>query len=158
MLQIVFINRFLYCDTDSIHILGYDIPNIPIHDSKLGYWKFEGKFIDAKYIGAKRYAELIIDENNKTHWDIKCCGVSSDIIKELDDINVFNVCEYDGKQLNKLLDKFYKKDDIYYYKDKECTQKVVGLLRSKKKKYVKGGILIQEQPYAITSKTYVFRG
>ena len=57
-----------------------------------------------------------------------------------------------------LLDKFYKKDDIYYYKDKECTQKVVGLLRSKKKKYVKGGILIQEQPYAITSKTYVFRG
>ena len=60
--------------------------------------------------------------------------------------------------LNKLLDKFYKKDDIYYYKDKECTQKVVGLLRSKKKKYVKGGILIQEQPYAITNKTYVFRG
>ena len=52
----------------------------------------------------------------------------------------------------------YKKDDIYYYKDKECTQKVVGLIRSKKKKYVKGGILIQEQPYAITEKTYVFRG
>ena len=78
--------------------------------------------------------------------------------KELDDINVFNVCEYEGKELNKLLDKFYKKDDIYYYKDKECTQKVVGLLRSKKKKYVKGGILIQEQPYAITEKTYVFRG
>ncbi|MBQ9012636.1 MAG: hypothetical protein IJ094_03595 [Bacilli bacterium] len=151
-------NRFLYCDTDSIHILGYDIPNIPIHDSKLGCWKFEGKFIDAKYIGAKRYAEFIINENNETHWDIKCCGVSSDIIEQLDDINVFNVCEYNGKELNKLLDKFYKKDDIYYYKDKECSQKVIGLLRSKKKKYVKGGILIQEQPYAITSKTYVFRG
>ena len=158
MLQIVCMIDFYIVTPDSIHILGYDIPNIPIHDSKLGYWKFEGKFIDAKYIGAKRYAELIIDENNETHWDIKCCGVSSDIIKEIDDINVFNVCEYDGKQLNKLLDKFYKKDDIYYYKDKECTQKVIGLLRSKKKKYVKGGILIQEQPYAITSRTYVFRG
>ena len=167
---------FYIATPDSVHILGYDIPNIPIHEDDLGYWKFEGLFIDAKYIGAKRYAEKLLIQSKKErifknvnhgnikvkhlkiHWDIKCCGVSSDIIKELDDINVFNVCEYEGKQLNKLLDKFYKKDDIYYYKDKECTQKVIGLLRAKKKKYVKGGILIQEQPYAITSRTYVFRG
>ena len=89
-------------------------------------------------------------------WDIKCCGVSSDIIKQLDDINVFDVCEYDGKQLSKIIDKLYKKDDIYYYKDKEYTKKVKGLIRSKKKLYVKGGVLIQEQPYAITDKTFVF--
>ena len=73
-------DRFLYCDTDSIHILGYEPPNIPIHEKDLGYWKFEGKFINAKYIGAKRYAELIENENGETKWDIKCCGVSSDII------------------------------------------------------------------------------
>ena len=165
------LDRFLYCDTDSIHILGYDIPDIPIHDNDLGYWKLEGKFIDAKYIGPKRYAEYMIIKKNKERiinnvefniphykieWDIKCCGVSSDIIKQLDDINVFDVCEYDGKQLSKIIDKLYKKDDIYYYKDKEFTKKVKGLIRSKKKLYVKGGVLIQEQPYAITDKTFVF--
>lgn len=149
-------DRFLYCDTDSIHILGNEIPDIPIHDSKLGYWKLEGKFVDAKYIGAKRYAELIEDDEGNKHWDIKCCGVSTDIIAQMDDIKVFDVCEYNGKQLNKLIDTFYKKDDIYYYKDKECTQKVIGLLRSKKKLYVRGGVLIQEQPYAISDKTFVF--
>ena len=149
-------DRFLYCDTDSIHILGNEIPDIPIHDSKLGYWKLEGRFVDAKYIGAKRYAELIEDDKGTKHWDIKCCGVSTDIIAQMDDIKVFDVCEYNGKQLNKLIDTFYKKDDIYYYKDKECTQKVIGLLRSKKKLYVRGGVLIQEQPYAISDKTFVF--
>lgn len=149
-------DRFLYCDTDSIHILGNEIPDIPIHDTKLGYWKLEGKFVDAKYIGAKRYAELIEDDEGNKHWDIKCCGVSTDIIAQMDDIKVFDVCEYNGKQLSKLIDTFYKKDDIYYYKDKECTQKVIGLLRSKKKLYVRGGVLIQEQPYAISDKTFVF--
>lgn len=149
-------DRFLYCDTDSIHILGNEIPDIPIHDTKLGYWKLEGRFVDAKYIGAKRYAELIEDDEGNKHWDIKCCGVSTDIIAKMDDIKVFDVCEYSGKQLNKLIDTFYKKDDIYYYKDKECTQKVIGLLRSKKKLYVRGGVLIQEQPYAISDKTFVF--
>ena len=149
-------DRFLYCDTDSIHILGNEIPDIPIHDTKLGYWKLEGRFVDAKYIGAKRYAELIEDDKGNKHWDIKCCGVSTDIIAQMDDIKVFDVCEYNGKQLSKLIDTFYKKDDIYYYKDKECTQKVIGLLRSKKKLYVRGGVLIQEQPYAISDKTFVF--
>ena len=149
-------DRFLYCDTDSIHILGYDIPNIPIHDSKLGYWKLEGKFIDATYIGAKRYAELMINDEGEKHWDIKCCGVSTDIINSLDDIEVFTPCEYSPKDLDKLIGTFYKTDDIYYYKDKDCTIKVKGLLRSKKKLYVKGGVLIQEQPYAITDKTFIF--
>lgn len=150
-------DRFLYCDTDSIHILGYNIPtNIPIHDKNLGCWKLEGKFINAKYIGAKRYAELMVNDEGEKHWDIKCCGVSSDIIKQLDDIEVFDICEYTGKELDKLIDTFYKKDDIYYYKDKECTKKVKGLLRSKKKMNVKGGVLIKEQPYQITDSIFVF--
>lgn len=144
-------DRFLYADTDSIHIIGDEIPNIEIHKSKLGAWKHEGDFTDAVYIGAKRYAELIDGK-----WDIKCCGVSSDIIDSLDDINVFKPCEYSPKDLKKKIDSFYKKDDIYYYKDKECTIRVKGLLRSKKKLYVKGGVLIQEQPYAITTNTFVF--
>ena len=96
------------------------------------------------------------NDEGETHWDIKCCGVSSEIIEKLDDINIFDICEYTPKELDKLLDGFYKKDDIYYYKDNECTQKVIGLIRSKKKLNVKGGVLIKEQPYAITDKIFIF--
>lgn len=146
-------DRFLYCDTDSIHITGLEVPNIPIHDKELNHWKFEGEFTNAKYIGAKRYAEKMKTDKGE-HWEIKCCGVSGDIIKDLDDIEVFTTCEYSTKELSNLLHTFYKKDDIYYYKDKECTQRIKGLVRSRKKKYVKGGILIQEQPYAITENIF----
>ena len=145
-------DRFLYCDTDSIHITGYDIPNIVIHDKNLGAWKLEGKFTKAKYIGAKRYAEFI---NNK--WDIKCCGLSRDIMEKIT-MDIFECCEFTPKEIKKNIDKLYTKDDIFYYKDKECTKKVKGLVRSKKKKYVKGGIVIKEQPYMINDKIVLVRG
>ena len=145
--------RFLYCDTDSIHITGYDIPNIEIHDKNLGAWKCEGKFVNAKYIGAKRYAELMVNEKDNTKkWVIKCCGLSKDIMEKLD-IEVFDICQYSSQEVKKLIDTFYKKDnDIYYYYDKECTKKVKGLVRSKKKKAVCGGLLILEQPYLINDR------
>ena len=145
-------DRFLYCDTDSIHITGYDIPNIVIHDKNLGAWKCEGKFTKAKYIGAKRYAEYI---DNK--WDIKCCGLSRDIMEKIT-MDIFECCEFTPKEIKKNIDKLYTKDDIFYYKDKECTKKVKGLVRSKKKKYVKGGIVIKEQPYMINDKIVLVRG
>ena len=145
-------DRFLYCDTDSIHITGYDIPNITIHDKNLGAWKLEGKFTKAKYIGAKRYAEYI--DNN---WDIKCCGLSRDIMEKIT-MDIFECCEFTPKEIKKNIDKLYTKDDIFYYKDKECTKKVKGLVRSKKKKYVKGGIVIKEQPYMINDKIILVRG
>ena len=145
-------DRFLYCDTDSIHITGYEIPNIVIHDKNLGAWKLEGKFTKAKYIGAKRYAEFI---DNK--WDIKCCGLSRDIMEKIT-MDIFECCEFTPKEIKKNIDKLYTKDDIFYYKDKECTKKVKGLVRSKKKKYVKGGIVIKEQPYMINDKIILVRG
>lgn len=145
-------DRFLYCDTDSIHITGYDIPNITIHDKNLGAWKLEGKFTKAKYIGAKRYAEYI---DNK--WDIKCCGLSRDIMEKIT-MDIFECCEFTPKEIKKNIDKLFTKDDIFYYKDKECTKKVKGLVRSKKKKYVKGGIVIKEQPYMINDKIILVRG
>ena len=145
-------DRFLYCDTDSIHITGYEIPNIEIHDKNLGAWKLEGKFTKAKYIGAKRYAEYI---GNK--WDIKCCGLSRDIMEKIT-MDIFDCCEFTPKEIKKNIDKLFTKDDIFYYKDRECTKKVKGLVRSKKKKYVKGGIVIKEQPYMINDKIVLVRG
>lgn len=143
--------NFLYCDTDSLHLFGNieDVKGLFIDDKIYGAWKHELTFNDFKYIGSKRYAEKDIISGK---WDIKCCGLSDNIMKQLDDIKVFNNCEYSSKELKKL--KLYTKDDIYYYKDKECTKKVIGLIRSKKSKIVKGGTLIVEQPYQLTSNSY----
>jgi hypothetical protein len=63
------IHRFAYADTDSLHLLGEEIPdNIPIDNVKLGYWKNEGKFNKAKFLRAKSYIEnmyINVDEFNK---------------------------------------------------------------------------------------------
>lgn len=70
-------SRFCYCDTDSIHILGNEMPNIDIDDVKLGAWKHESNWTFAKFIRAKTYMEEIDGK-----LDIKCAGMP-DNVKEL---------------------------------------------------------------------------
>lgn len=51
-------DRFLYADTDSLHLLGKEIPDYLEVDSKeLGKWKHEGTFTRARYLGSKCYIE-----------------------------------------------------------------------------------------------------
>ena len=53
-------HRFLYADTDSLHLSGWEEPtNIEIDENKLGAWKLEGKFTKAKFLRAKCYIEEI---------------------------------------------------------------------------------------------------
>lgn len=148
-------DRFMYCDTDSLHLYGTleEVKGVEIGKKIYGLWDNEMCFEDFKYLGSKRYAE----KNVKTHqWEIKCCGLTDEIMKKLDDITVFEMCEYSAKELANM--KYYSKDgDIYYYKDKECTQKIKGLIKSKKSKIIKGGTIIQEQPYMINSNNYFER-
>lgn len=62
-------DRMLYCDTDSIHILGTSVPEAieEIIDSKqLGYWKHESTFKRAKFVKQKTYVE---DVYGKMVWD-----------------------------------------------------------------------------------------
>lgn len=69
------IDRFLYCDTDSIHILGHeDAKGIEVDDVKLGAWKCEGKFDKAIFIKPKTYMEITGDAVN-----VKACGMPQNI-------------------------------------------------------------------------------
>lgn len=53
--------RFLYADTDSLHLIGKEIPeDIEVDAYKLGAWKHEGTFLRAKYLGPKCYVEEMI--------------------------------------------------------------------------------------------------
>lgn len=62
--------RFIYADTDSIHISGTDQPDIDIDDYRLGAFKCESHFTQAKFHRAKCYIESI---NGKL--DKKCAGL-----------------------------------------------------------------------------------
>jgi len=63
-------DRFCYADTDSLHILGRDEPDIWIDDYELGAFKLEGEFTSAKYLRSKCYIETIDGELDK-----KCAGL-----------------------------------------------------------------------------------
>jgi hypothetical protein len=77
------IDCFVYADTDSIHLCtdnkpdGWQ-PDIDIHDTKLGAWKFEGAFTDSKFIRAKTYMETI---DGVTH--VKCAGMPDNVKKQV---------------------------------------------------------------------------
>ena len=50
--------RFIYADTDSVHLIGTDIPDcIDVDAVRLGAWKHESTFYQAKFLRAKCYME-----------------------------------------------------------------------------------------------------
>lgn len=51
-------DRFVYADTDSLHLLGTEIPSsLDVDPVKLGAWKHESTFDAAKFLRAKCYVE-----------------------------------------------------------------------------------------------------
>jgi len=79
------VSRWLYCDTDSIHVEGFDpIEGIDIDDTKLGYWAHESDFKKAKFLQAKRYIEDIFKglpstdgKQYGTSIKVTCAGLQS---------------------------------------------------------------------------------
>lgn len=72
-------DRFLYADTDSLHLLGTDIPDVlEVDDIELGKWKHESTFTKARFIRQKTYAEFIDGELH-----ITCAGMPSRCYKNV---------------------------------------------------------------------------
>jgi len=52
-------DRFCYADTDSLHLIGTEIPEgLEISDTILGAWKHESTFYKAKFLRQKSYIEM----------------------------------------------------------------------------------------------------
>ena len=86
-------DRFIYADTDSISLVGYEEPtNINIDDKKLGYWKNEGIFTDSIFLKAKTYIKLKEDGMHVT-----CCGMPDKIKENVTFDNFKYGAIYEGK-------------------------------------------------------------
>lgn len=79
--------RFCYSDTDSIHLIGTDLPEeLEIDDYKLGAWKLETVFDRAKFIRQKCYQEDGHDAGEKDAInEIKttCAGLPKSCLKHV---------------------------------------------------------------------------
>lgn len=85
-------DRFLYSDTDSLHLLGTDLPSdLEIDDVKLGAWAHEKTFKKARFLRAKAY----IEETDKL--DITCAGMPYYCHSKVNWDNFKIGAEYDGK-------------------------------------------------------------
>lgn len=170
-------HRFAYCDTDSIHLIGLDIPEEISHmidDKKLGYWAHESTFASAKFIRQKTYientyakykrdkntGEILIDRfGNKVissaskedheflHLDVKCAGMPENVKKYVTMDN-FHV----GAEIKAPLKKYKYTGFITETRNKNRKYRLVRDEPDDKKlvpKQVKGGVVLVGQTFTI---------
>lgn len=168
-------HRFAYCDTDSIHLVGTDIPKEiedMIHPKKLGYWKHESTFASAKFIRQKTYVENtyarykrdketgqilydrfdkpIIDECSKEdheflHLNVKCAGMPENVKKYVTMDN-FHV----GAEIKAPNKKYKGKINKKIKNKRKCS--LIRIESDDKKlvpKQVKGGVVLVGQTFTI---------
>lgn len=92
-------DRFLYCDTDSLHLLGPEEPDLYLHPTELGAWKVEhdGRpFDDAVFLRAKQYCERFGD-----HDDVHIAGLPTEIAAKVRLEDLLTPRTWDGKLVPK---------------------------------------------------------
>ena len=93
-------DNFIYCDTDSLHLIANEDgtePNLPIHPTKLGYYKKEHNVIKSVFLRSKTYIEQY--ENGEI--EVKCAGASPEVKKGMDFDNFKSGSIFEGKLLPK---------------------------------------------------------
>jgi hypothetical protein len=86
-------DRFLYADTDSLHLIGTEIPEeIDVDPVRLGAWKHEATFTRAKYLRAKSYIEEIDGK-----LEVTCAGLPDDCHDQVTFENFSENAIYTGK-------------------------------------------------------------
>lgn len=90
-------DNFIYCDTDSIHLVSPNLIGGEINDKKLGAFKLEKVYIKSKYIAQKCYMG-VKDDGKK---DVKIAGCPKNICKNIDFDDFYIGNTFDGKLLPK---------------------------------------------------------
>lgn len=90
-------DRFMYADTDSLHLEGTELPEIlDVDDVKLGAWAHEATFTQAKFIRQKTYVEIIEGQLHVT-----CAGMPDSCYDQVTFDNFTEGSTYVGKLLPK---------------------------------------------------------
>jgi hypothetical protein len=134
-------DRFIYADTDSLHLTGIEIPKeLEVDDVKLGAWKHESTFKRGRYLRQKSYleSEIISDKTfNKMEKEDqeKCYYIGNDRV--IDNITCAGLPESCYRYVT--WDNFH--EGVVYE----------GKLQAKR---VKGGIVLKDITFEIKTKMY----
>lgn len=98
-------DRFVYCDTDSLYVMGEEPPKgIKVHDTLYGYFKNEHIIEKARFIGAKRYIYYGKEpKSDKYEWIIGCCGAPNEVKDKMNWENFVEGNVFDGKLMSKTI-------------------------------------------------------
>lgn len=89
-------DRFVYADTDSLHIKGTDpVPGLDVDNNRLAAFKLESEFKRAKFIRQKTYLE-VFDTSKGEELNIKCAGMPDRIKERLREEDFYEGAEYTG--------------------------------------------------------------
>ena len=89
--------RFIYADTDSLKLIGYEPPvGLEVHSTHLGAWKDEGDFSDSMWIRAKTYM-LTVDGKEK----VTCAGMPDNVKTKVTYENFHSGSTFTGKLMPK---------------------------------------------------------
>ena len=162
-------DRILYCDTDSIHIMGTNVPTIikdQIDSKKLGFWKHESTFGRGKFLRSKTYIEDIDASQNKLEVGDFCSypfmseqdKLVTKVIKQDNQITGY---ELDNKMIVKPKETFSYHIRAAGLQEKARTQVTwenfevgVEFGGNLGKRHVKGGIILVEQPFKIRKTAF----
>ena len=104
-------DRFIYADTDSLHLVGHEIPdNLEVDKTKLGAWDYELHADQAKYIRQKTYMEHPCGKDAEDYkkkqpelyemchgWKITCAGMPKSCYSQVTIDNFEEESTFDGK-------------------------------------------------------------
>lgn len=96
--------RFIYADTDSLHLMGHDMPeHVEIHDSKLGAWKIEYCAVRSRYLKPKRYMVEISPQPGISKISVTCAGMPDNIKKQVNWSNFVIGQHFNGKLVHSIV-------------------------------------------------------
>lgn len=95
-LGLKYYDRLVYIDTDSVHLIGTELPDVEI-GKNLGQYKVEALFTRAKYIGLKNYIHDEVDVNGNIKTVTKMAGAPKNVQRQLNWDNFHTGTVVDGK-------------------------------------------------------------
>lgn len=91
-------DRFIYADTDSLHVLGDEPVDIDVDEHRLGAFKIEEQFDRAIFLRQKTYLEIF-----GSKLDVKCAGMPKQVKKSVTEDNFIVGAEFNGKLMPKVI-------------------------------------------------------
>lgn len=137
-------DRFLYADTDSLHLRGLEKPDLDIDPYRLGAWKCEGVFRRGKYIRSKTYIEELYGHYEETEDGRKFEELSQMEIEEIFQTGKIPAAEY---KLNVTCAGLPR--DLHYQVTFDNFKPGAVYQHKLKPKHVPGGTILVEEPFTL---------